>query len=47
MYGTAVKGTDIASREQNLSGTVDVWLERRNPSSFELRAAGAKAGWTP
>lgn len=47
MYGTAKNDTNIASREQDRGRTVDEWLERRNPSSFELRAAGAKAGWTP
>lgn len=47
MVGTAVGQTDIASREQNQGRPVDAWLQRRNPSSFELRAAGAKAGWTP
>jgi hypothetical protein len=47
MYGTAVKVRAIASREQDRGHTADEWLERRNPSSFELRAAGAKAGWTP
>ena len=47
MYGTAVKASIIASSEHAQGRTVDEWLERRNPSSFELRAAGAKAGWTP
>jgi hypothetical protein len=37
----------ISTRDQGKGRTGHAWLERRNPSKFELRATGAKAGWAP
>jgi hypothetical protein len=37
----------IPTRDQGQGRTGHEWLERRNPSKFELRATGAKAGWAP
>jgi hypothetical protein len=47
MYGTATNDIPTAPRGQDRGHTAHEWPARRNPSSFELRDARAKAGWTP
>ncbi|MBP0595740.1 hypothetical protein J8I87_40120 [Paraburkholderia sp. LEh10] len=52
MNGTSAKESANNYRQSHaeklaLTYIAHEWLKRHNPSTFELRATGAKAGWAP